>query len=146
MKQQAKLSFVLAQNGDIEFLLLLRKKTMTEHLLNAGLTCSDEYHLNRIYEHFSDSFIITLNEQPIGLLKLSKQVNKLHIRQLQVLPTFQNKGIGAQVIQAVIKKAEKLSLPITLNVLLKNPAKTFYLRQGFQVIGETSLEFMMQYN
>ena len=144
--QPMKLSFVSAKRDDVPFLLMLRHLTMSEHLNNAGMAVDESYHLNRILEAFSDSLIISLDNENIGLIKLSQQLARLHIRQLQILPEFQNKGIGSRVIKAVIKKSAMLSLPVTLNVLLANPAKRLYLNHGFEVIGQNDLEYQMRYD
>ena len=141
-----KLSFITAQLTDVPFLLALRRVTMTEYLVNAGFEINDDYHLARINEAFQDSLLIKLDDENIGLIKLSKKNVRLHIRQLQILPQFQNKGIGGRVIDVVIKKAKQLGLPVTLNVLLNNPAQKLYLAKGFQVIGETDIEYQMQYS
>lgn len=119
---------------------------MTEHLLKAGFTnIDDNYHLARIQEFFEDSLVIYLQDTAVGLIKLSKLEKRLHIRQLQILPEYQNQGVGAKVITAVIKKAQLLQLPITLNVLINNPAKHLYQRHGFKIIGKTDLEYLMRY-
>lgn len=139
------ISFRKADQEDIYFLLALRKRTMDAHLLDAGLETSEAYHLARIKEHYQDSNIIICNEQVIGLIKLSVLSKSVHIRQIQVLPEFQNRGIGVKVIELVQQHAAKLKLPITLNVLLKNPAKNLYLRQGFKVIGQNDLEYQLKW-
>lgn len=144
-RESIKLSFVSAIKTDVPFLLFLRQATMSEHLAKAGMEVDDNYHLNRILEAFSDSLIINFQEEKIGLIKLSHQVDKLHIRQFQILPNFQNKGVGSRVIKAIIKKANQLSLPITLNVLLNNPAKALYLKHGFEIISQNNFEYQMQY-
>mgnify|MGYP000380332221 CR=1 FL=1 len=141
----AKVTFVTATADDVDFLLELRKLTMTEHLLAAGFSTSDEYHLARIHEHYNDSLIIFIDEQKAGLVKLSKMAASLHIRQLQILPRFQNKGIGSLVLKSVIKKGQSLNLPITLNVLLENPAKGLYQRHGFKITGKSNIEFQMKF-
>lgn len=140
-----KISFQQAQLSDIPFLLSLRKKTMNEYLQAAGILTSDEYHLARIKEYFADSLIIQVNNKGVGLIKLSKQSDKLHIRQFQILPLLQNKGIGSNVLTLIIQKAKAIKLPVTLNVILSNPAKKFYERHGFTVTGRNDLEYQMKY-
>ena len=142
----ATLSFINAEQSDIPFLLNLRKSSMTSHLLEAGIVGDDAYHLARINEFFHDSLIIQYNQKPIGLLKLSKIDQRIHIRQLQIIPDMQGRGIGTKVLSAVKKRANKLALPVTLNVLLSNPAKALYERSGFKVIGQTNLEYQMRYS
>lgn len=142
------IGFRTVKDDDIDFLLLLRKRSMTKHLADAGIKMKDEQHLERVKEFYYDSHIILRNRKPIGLLKLgvvslNGTGQSLHIRQLQIMPDQQGKGIGSKVLAVVKKRALQLCLPITLNVLLKNPARALYLRHGFQVKGKNKLEYQM---
>jgi len=139
------LNYRKATIDDLAFLLKLRKASMSDHLEAAGLFLSDKEHLERIKEHFNDSQLILLNNKAIGLLKLGIMKERLHIRQFQLLPKYQGKGIGYQVLKSLITKARKRNLPITLNVLLANPAKALYQRVGFKIIGQNELEYQMCY-
>ena len=140
---KATISFRGAGNCDIAFMLNLRKLSMGQHLSNAGLNLTDDQHMVRIKEHFKDSNIILCNKKDIGLLKLGLLTESIHIRQFQLLPEFQGKGIGGQVLELVKRRAFKLDLPVTLNVLLKNPAKQLYERHGFRVQEKNALEYAM---
>ena len=146
LNNKVQIRFTSAKNDDVPFLLKLRRDTMNKHLSIAGFQTDDNYHLDRIHESYKDSLIIYLDDIKIGLIKLSKQPDKLHIRQLQILPEFQNKGIGGKVLSVVLKKSHELLLPITLSVLLKNRAKALYLKHGFKVTGQNKLEYQMQYS
>jgi ribosomal protein S18 acetylase RimI-like enzyme len=141
--------FRKATHDDLDFLLDLRKKSMSKHLANAKIKLTNEQHLERVKEQYYDSHIILRDRKPIGLLKLgvvalNNTSKSLHIKQLQILPKFQGQGIGSKVLTVVKKKALQLHLPITLNVLLKNPARGLYLRHGFQIEGKNKLEFQMR--
>ena len=122
---------------------------MTQHLLAAGIRMTDEQHLDSIKENFYESHIILANRKPIGLVKmgvvaLNNTRKSLHIRQIQIMPKYQGKGIGSRVITVVKKRALQLCLPITLNVLLKNRARGLYLRHGFQVEKKSRLEYQLR--
>lgn len=143
------IGFRKVKHEDIDFLLRLRKKSMSVHLTKAKIKLTNEQHLERIKEHYYDSHIILRDRKPIGVLKmgvitLNGTSKSLHIRQLQILPEFQGQGIGSKVLTVVKKRALQLQLPITLNVLLKNPARGLYLRHGFQIEGKNKLEFQMR--
>ena len=138
--------FRRATHTDIDFLLALRKSTMTEHLKNAGFHFTNTDHLNRVNEFFNDSHIITNHKESVGLIKLGLLPNSIHIRQFQILPSFHRMGLGSYVIEVVKKKALEHKLPITLNVLLDNPAKTLYLRHGFHVEEQLKLEYKMRWD
>lgn len=137
------IGFRQAQQADIPFLLKLRKASMGEHLKSAGLNLSEHQHLERINECFNDSSIILLDKQPIGLIKLGLMKGKLHLRQLQISPKYQGKGIGGKVLTLAKTKAKSLNLPLTLNVLLANPVISLYLRHGFVVTGQNEMEYQM---
>lgn len=143
------IGFRAVKHEDLDFLLSLRKKSMSKHLADAKIKLTNEQHLERVKESYYDSHIILRDRKPIGLLKLGvvslKGTHKsLHIKQLQILPEYQGQGIGSKVLNVVKKKALQLQLPITLNVLLKNPARGLYLRHGFQIEGKNKLEFQMR--
>jgi len=140
-----KIKFRKARANDIEFLLALRKSSMNEHLAAAGITMDDNQHLVRIHEFFDDSTIICKNERPIGLVKFSIIDSRLHIRQFQIMPAFHNMGVGGQVLNKLKQKAAERGLPITLNVLLKNPALKLYQRHGFKIENENQLEYQMKW-
>ena len=143
------IGFRAVKHEDLDFLLLLRKKSMSKHLVDANIRLTPEQHLERVKEHYYDSHIILRNRKAIGVLKLGivalTGTNKsLHIRQLQILPEYQGQGIGSKILTVVKKRALQLQLPITLNVLLKNPAKGLYLRHGFQIERKNRIEFQMR--
>ncbi len=137
------IGFRNVKKEDVDFLLLLRKKSMNQHLKKAGVVMDNNQHLARVEEFYQDSHIILSNRKPIGLLKLGVMTQSLHIRQFQILPEYQGKGIGTLVLNVVKKRALQLCLPITLNVLLDNPARALYLRHGFQIKNKNKLEYQM---
>ncbi|WP_258872665.1 GNAT family N-acetyltransferase [Thalassotalea euphylliae] len=140
------ISFVKAAYQDVGFLTYLRKLTMEEHLLKAGLKLSDEQHVARVHEHFSDSYLIKLGQATVGLIKLGVENGNLHIRQFQILPQYQNKGIGDKVLLVCKRKASEQHRTITLNVLHDNPAKQLYLRHGFVIENTDNLQHFMRYS
>jgi GNAT superfamily N-acetyltransferase len=144
-KRAAIVSFRRAIINDRAFLLSLRKVTMNQHLEYAGLYLDDTAHMLGIDEFFSDSYIISYQNKAIGLLKLGLFADKIHLRQFQLLPQYQGLGIGSRVLELVKRKAQVKQLAITLNVLLKNPAKQLYLRHDFVVIDSNKLEYQMRW-
>ena len=143
-KFNQKIHFKKAGIEDVGFLVFLRKLTMDEHLIQAGIVMSDEQHQMRVMEHFEDSYLVLLNGNVVGVLKLGVIDNNLHIRQFQILPDYQSKGIGKTVLKIVKNKALQRECDVTLYVLLKNPAKELYLRSGFEIISTDSLQHLMR--
>ena len=129
---------------DKEFLLELRKVTMTEYLEGMNILLSEQEHMQRVDSFFDDSYIIEDNSRnKIWLLKYTEDVNILELIQLQILPEFQNKWIGSKVLDALIIKSQKSAKKCILKVLKNNPAITLYQRKGFQVVWEDDIEYHM---
>jgi N-acetylglutamate synthase-like GNAT family acetyltransferase len=139
-----KLTYQKATEEDIEFLLWLRKETMTEHLVNAGNEINEEKFLDRINYYFEDAKIILLKDQKIGLLKLTKNETEIEIHQLQIEPNYQNKGIGKEIIQAIIQKASIKNIPVKLSVLKVNKAQNLYKTLGFEIYDENEYSYFMK--
>jgi N-acetylglutamate synthase-like GNAT family acetyltransferase len=126
-----------ALHADKPFLFELRKATMSEHLLRAGLSSDDETHWHRVDEAFPDAHIICRSGAPIGVVALSKDEGSWLLRQIQLLPAWQNKGIGRSIISSILDDARRAGAPVSLFVLQGNPAWRLYESLGFRSIEET---------
>jgi len=81
------------------------------------------------------AFVIEHEARDIGGLVVESRTDSTHIHEVQILPMFQNRGVGSAVIQQVIAAAARRGVPVTLSVALANShARRLYDRLGFQVI------------
>ena len=62
--------FRKVNDDDIDFLLSLRKRSMTKHLQDAGIRLTNDEHLVRIKEFYYQSHIILVDRKPVGVFKL----------------------------------------------------------------------------
>jgi ribosomal protein S18 acetylase RimI-like enzyme len=139
-----KFTYLKATEEDIEFLLWLRKQTMTEHLIHAGKEVNEENLLDRINYYFEHAKIILLKDQKIGLLKLAENKTEIEILQIQIEPNHQNKGIGKEIIQSIIQKAFTKNIPVKLSVLKTNKAQNLYKTLGFEIYDENEYSYFMK--
>ena len=137
-----------ANEGDVDFLLDLRRLTMDSYLSSVGISISDEEHLFRINYNFQDAQIIQINNTRAGLIKASylPEKKQWYLFQLQILPLYQGIGIGRELISNLCKKASKAKQSVGLSVLKRNPAKNLYDSLGFKVIDSNSAEYEMVYD
>lgn len=70
----------------------------------------------------------------------------MRIIEIQLLPEFQGHGIGTALLQRELRFADARGLPVRLQVLRENRARTLYERLGFRVCGETDTHFLMERN
>jgi N-acetylglutamate synthase-like GNAT family acetyltransferase len=141
---KTKLTFRKGTEEDMEFLLWLRKQTMTEHLLHAGKEVNEENLLDRIKHHFEHAKIILQKDQKIGLLKLVENESEIEILQIQIEPNHQNKGIGKEIIQSIIQKASTKNIPVKLSVLKTNKAKNLCKTLGFEIYDKNEYSYFMK--
>jgi GNAT superfamily N-acetyltransferase len=129
---------------DVPFLLELRCQTMHPHLLASGLIPSLEEDMRRVLLRFDCAQVILLANKPVGLLKVSRDGMDWDLIQIQLTPSLQGQGFGAQLIQSIISQARQAGASLKLDVLKANPARRLYERLGFTTIAETVHLFEMR--
>jgi ribosomal protein S18 acetylase RimI-like enzyme len=133
-----------AIHEDVPFLLELRRQTMHPHLLASGLIPSLQEDMRRVLFRLDCAQVILLANEPVGLLKVSRDGMDWDLIQIQLAPSLQGQGFGAQLIQSVISEARHAGASLKLDVLKANPARRLYERLGFTTIAETAHLFEMR--
>ena len=136
--------FRKAKNTDIEFLVNLRKVTMHQHLLNAGIELKGKDHLDRVLYEFECSKIVIVDGVEAGLLKVNRSQNPWKLIQIQLASEIQGRGLGKKIVQNLVSEAKKIGINIELSVLRENRARKLYESCGFSVINEKKYEYMMR--
>jgi ribosomal protein S18 acetylase RimI-like enzyme len=102
-------------------------------------------------QHFRDRFdpntceIIEGGGEPIGCISVERRKDSLFLAVIEIAPDRQNQGIGTKLIQALCDEANDRGVPVELQVIKVNhPARRFYERLGFAVIGETETHYLMR--
>ena len=73
-------------------------------------------------------------------------ITLLFVGGIQILPQFQNKGIGSAIFNDLINEAKESQVSIKLEVAKVNKiAKHLYKKFGFVTIGEKGTDFIMEY-
>ncbi len=88
--------------------------------------------------------VIEWDGTPIGLRWVRRHEDALELVRLFLMPAYQNRGIGSELMHALIAEAEDVHLPIRLRVLRGNPALRFYERLGFETTRTTGTHTEMQ--
>lgn len=140
----SNIKLIQAKTSDLAFLSELRKASMLSHLQTAGIHLSDEEHLQRVKYHFDCAHIIWFQDKKVGLLKYLEKEDEVSLLQFQLLPPFQGKGLGTQIMEHYLQLIKPIQKPITLKVLKANPAQHLYMRLGFQIVGQDEYEYFME--
>lgn len=89
--------------------------------------------------------ILVVDGRDVGVLSLERRDDEIFISSIEILPEWQNRGLGTAVIQNVRREARNLGLPVGLRVLKVNPARRLYKRLGFSVVEETATHFWLKH-
>lgn len=90
--------------------------------------------------------IIVLDGADVGLLHVEHAPRELFLANIQILPAYQGRGLGAAVVRTVIASGQALRLPVRLQVLRVNTAaRRLYERLGFALVAETPTHFMLRH-
>lgn len=116
---------------------------MSQYLEVSGMSTSDAEHMKRIELEFDSAQILELGGQEIGLLKTVRHANDWELLQIQLIPAFQGKGVGAILIRELLAEAKQLGTTVYLSVLQSNPARHLYERLGFVLAGENEHSYRM---
>lgn len=135
-----------ATPDDKEFLYALNRAAYTD-LVRRQFGAWDDAWQRSYFEKKWDPQKYEIVEQAgqrIGALSVSRTTAEVRIVEIQLLPAFQGRGIGTELLQREFRHADVLGLPVRLQVLRENRARALYERLGFRVYGETGTHFLME--
>lgn len=69
--------------------------------------------------------------RPIAAVSSSVLADHVFLNDLLVLPAFQHRGVGSELLQREIRRAEGLGLPLRLHTLCLNRVVRLFERHGF---------------
>ncbi|MGN6665919.1 MAG: GNAT family N-acetyltransferase [Trinickia sp.] len=84
----------------------------------------------------SENFILEVDNEPIGLLRLTEEGDSLHIRDVQIAAGYRGHGAGTFLLETSHRWARERGLhELQLRVFVDNPAARLYLRMGYRLAG-----------
>ena len=88
--------------------------------------------------------IIVSQNLDIGTFEITRHADHLHLGEFYLLPQFQRQGVGTFLLQQLLAEATEKDLPVRLEVLKNNPARSLYQRHGFVMTGQREHHFLME--
>jgi ribosomal protein S18 acetylase RimI-like enzyme len=90
--------------------------------------------------------VIQYQNQDVGRLNIRYTEFQIYVFGIQILPKFQNLGIGTYIFEQLTKDSKATGRPMYLKVHKINlRAIDFYKRFGFEIIAELETKFLMEY-
>jgi len=90
--------------------------------------------------------IILLDDAPIGRIWVHRSDSEHLLVDIALMPAFQNRGIGAVLLQDVIAAATLAGVPVKCSVAATNPGSLrFHQRLGFQVVAQDMMYYELEH-
>ena len=134
-----------AKSADRDWLFGLKRATMRNYV--SAIFGWDDVEQQQWFEEKFDPGqirIIQVDGVDAGQLKVERHELDVYLAQIEILPRFQNGGIGSHVIRSIVEDARKENKFVRLQVLRSNPARRLYERLGFSVQETTATHFKMK--
>jgi len=135
-----------ATTADHDFLLDVRRQGLRDDVVRVWGTWDGDRQSRYIDRLLSgdDLRIICCGGEDIGMLTVETRDGALHIENIVLLPSWQGKGIGTELVSNVCDRAAAQGVPVTLEVLKVSRAVSLYGRLGFSVVDETETHLRMK--
>ncbi|HEY1011858.1 MAG TPA: GNAT family N-acetyltransferase [Herpetosiphonaceae bacterium] len=88
--------------------------------------------------------LILLDGEPAGRLYVEQRPAEIRIVDITLLPAHRGRGVGSQILAALIELSERRSLPLSIHVEMYNPALALYKRLGFRHIADNGVYYLME--
>ena len=140
------IEFRAATFNDHDFLYNLKKAALKDSIEKVWGPWNEQFQREYFEDHFSleGIQIILYNGEDAGAIKISTKEDEIDIDIIEILPRYQNRGIGSFVLEREKRRAINENKNLYLQVLKVNlDAKRLYERLGFQVTGKTEMHYQM---
>ncbi|MBN1356669.1 GNAT family N-acetyltransferase [bacterium] len=139
-----KVVFRSAGKKDLDFLWNLKKQAM-KTVVEKIYGWDDIFQYNLFIRGFRPAVIriVQHDGRDIGMVEMMERPFDLFLSRIEILPEFQNRGIGTIVLNSLKAKSEITGKPLRLHVFKVNPAIRLYEKLGFSMESETDTHYQM---
>lgn len=132
-----------AAEADFEPMLALSIRVMRGHLERIGRYDPDRRR-SRMRKQFEAGILNVIEAEGamIGCVGIEQGGEAVEIHSLFLEPAAQGQGLGAAVFHAI--QAAHPGRPFAIEVLKESPARRFWERLGFAVIGEQPFDWVLR--
>lgn len=148
-----ELRSLLPDDGD--FLFRLYASTRADEIASIGWSAAQQQAFLRMQFSMQQRWyqtvyseaehkIVEIEGQPIGRMIVLRGQNTWQLVDISLLPEFRGRGIGAELLHALIRQCATGGAVLKLQVLRTNPAMRLYKRLGFIATAEDQIYVQME--
>jgi len=91
--------------------------------------------------------IVQLDEVDVGRLYVRRGADEIVLMDIALLPEYRNRGLGSELLRALLEEASASKRPVTLHVEVNNPrALAWYRRFGFVEVSASDVHTFMRWS
>lgn len=100
---------------------------------------------SQAYEAYENtSFeVVMVGEEPAGRLIVARWPEELRVVDIALLPEHRGRGIGGELMRALIEEAEERGVKTSIHVERFNPAQRLYARLGFRPVADVGDVYLL---
>jgi len=135
-----------ATHSDKKFVYDVIRSASEEYVIETWGEWDETWQRRNFEEKYDPSKVkvIQLDLKDVGFIEVIYSRDEIFISELNILPEFQNRGIGSSLIKNLTNMADEDKLNVRMQVLKVNPARRLYERLGFIMYGETNTHYLME--
>lgn len=88
--------------------------------------------------------VIEVNGERVGRLLVHRGSEELRVLDISLLPPWRGRGIGGELMRALIAEARAEGKPVRIHVERFNRARTLYERLGFREVADAGVYALME--
>jgi ribosomal protein S18 acetylase RimI-like enzyme len=101
-------------------------------------------HYHRAYPH-AELQIVLVHGDPAGRFYVDRGDDEIRLIDISLLPEYRRRGIGGELLRALLAEAHRLGRPVTLHVERHNPALRLYERLDFRQLADEGVYLLMEW-
>jgi ribosomal protein S18 acetylase RimI-like enzyme len=139
-----QIGFRSINTNDVEFLWRLHNLALKKYVAQTW-GWDEEWQRADFQMRFNanNGNIIVVDDMDAGFWWTIEKESEILLASVRLLPEFQNKGIGSQLIKNLLSSTHK---SVRLQVLKVNPAIHLYEKLGFKIFDENATHFEMRFD
>lgn len=138
--------YELRQATDVDYDFLYRLHVAAMRDLVAHVWGWEDQRQEQFFaDHFDPAYsrIVSVDSVDVGVIAVAWSAVDAFLANIEILPEYQGRGLGAALMRGIIAEADARNLPVRLQVLKINLARRLYERLGFVTTGETETHVLM---
>jgi ribosomal protein S18 acetylase RimI-like enzyme len=88
--------------------------------------------------------VVVVDGEPAGRLYVHRGPSDIRIMEIALAPAYRGRGIGTQLLRALLAEAQESGRKLSIHVEINNPARRLYERLGFRPAGEHGVYVLLE--